>query len=181
MEKRWVTWIGILAMIWLIIGVFMPAGSLMQKIVFVTGAPTLYWVAMASRQHIFMALQLVVTLGAVLAFVPEIPDVFRYLIMLSATGMSVVWLDSHRGFRFWGVDSVLAVLGLMLIAIGLATPVSYPALFFSSLGLGGILVAIATEMSILKGIGSRMGLIWVILNLVFAWNPCLQIFHMIVR
>ncbi len=172
MRERLVTVVGLCAMTLLVVGVFLPGGSLAQKLLFVVGAPTLYFTARAGKQHLFMAFQLVVTLGALLAFVPQIPDMFRYLIMLSATGMAVVWLwgyHPNRGRLDW-----LGVLGLALIAVGLATPATvYPMLFFATPGVGGLVVAVCAAVQIADG--WRLGWIWLILNLLFAANPLYQL------
>lgn len=178
MKQQLITWIGILSMIVLVYGMFITAGSLTQKIIFVVGAPVLFVVAAAEKRVVFMALQLVVWAGAILAFFPEVLSWPRYLIMLCAMIVAVTWIVKKRGLRYWKTDWT-GVLGLSLIAVGLATQVDlFPVLFFASLAAGGILVAAAAIISISEGF--RLGWIWVVLNALFVCNPIHQLWRIFV-
>jgi len=172
-NKQWATWLGIFAMVLLVIGAFLPGGCLAQKILFVVGAPTLGVTAVVNRQAMFSGLQIVVTVGAVVAFFPTMPNEARYLLMLFLAAFVTYWLWDD-GYYEQDRSGWIGTAGLALIAVGLATPVAlYPLLFFVALGLGGLLVAVYSGFSIAGGF--RLGWIWLILNLLFAANPLMQL------
>lgn len=176
MNKRWATWLGLVAMMLLVVGAFLPGGSLTQKILFIVGAPTLGVTAVVNRQPMFSALQGVVTLGAILVFFPALPVEPRYILMLGGAVLAVCWLGDSGYYRH-DRSGWVGTVGLTLIAIGLATPAAqYPLLFFVALGFGGLLVALYSGFSIAGGF--RLGWIWLILNLLFAANPFLQLVRM---
>ena len=163
--------IGIIAMILLVAGTIAESGSLLQKILFVVGAPVLGITAYLSKQKMFAILQAVATIGAALAFLMVMPEL-RYAIMLGAAAIGIGYLikSNHYEKDKWGI---LGTIGLVLIAIGFATnPLQYPRLFGFLLGFGGMLIAVYSAIGFFH-YKIRISLIWLILNVMFSINQIL--------
>ena len=76
--------IGILGMVLSVIGTLVEGGSLEQKILFLVGASFLITTAFWNRQKMFVALQAVILVGAVLGFFPGVLAGIKFLIMASS-------------------------------------------------------------------------------------------------
>ncbi len=167
--------IGIIAMVGLVIGTFLEGGSLIQKAIFLIGAVILTSVAYANKQKMFMIIEMVVSLSSLLALW-NVTAHAKYLIFIGASFLGVGYLIKIKLSKengWWPIGA----LGLLLLAAGFATSaVNYPILFNSFLGFGGIIVAIysAIELFLFK---TRIASIWLILNVFFALNPMLIVFH----
>lgn len=167
--------IGIAAMILLVWGTIFESGSLIQKLLFVIGAPILGFTAHLNKQKMFAVLQAVVTIGAVLAFFDWLPSVLKYAVMLGSGLAGVGHLlktDYSRDDPWWPLGG----LGLLSIAIGFATnPVARPLLFNFLLGAGGLLVALYSAIGFFH-LKVRIAAIWLVLNVIFSINPLLFVF-----
>lgn len=171
----WPILIGIIAMLLLVYGTLSESGSQIQKVLFVVGAPMLGITAYFNKQKIFMVLQLIVTLGAMLAFFPGLERENTYLLMGAAGTLGVHYLNKTKCFKNTE-EELSSVVGLILIAFGFATnPVTDPLLFGIFLGFGGLLVALYSAIQFFT-YKIKIAIIWLILNILFSINPILLIF-----
>ncbi len=163
--------VGLIAMILLVMGTFVEGGSFLQKILFVIGASVLGVVAYFNKQKIFTILQAVATIGAILAFISLAPT-FRYGIMLGSAAIGIYYLIKKQSYKAdpWGI---IASLGLILFAIGLATnPLQSPIVWSLAFIFGGVLVATYSAIGFFKN-KIKIAVIWLILNLLLTVNPIL--------
>ncbi len=164
--------IGMAAMVLLVIGTAVEPGSLLQKIIFVIGAPVLGFTAHLNGQKMFAVLQVVVAIGAVLAFFDWLPSVLKYVIMIGSglAGVGHLLKINYSKEDLWWP---LGGLGLFSIAAGFATsPVASPLLFNFLLGAGGLLVALYSAIGFFH-LKVRIAAIWLVLNVIFSVNPLL--------
>lgn len=162
--------IGIAAMILLVIGTFMPGGSLQQKVLFVIGAPTLGLTAHLSKQKMFTVLQAVVTMGALLGFFSTAPAILRYAIMLGSAALGLGYLvraNYSKEDWWWPIGG----LGLLGFAFSFATnAIAYPTIFNLLIIFGGALMAIYSAIGFFK-LKVKIAAIWLILNILLTINP----------
>ena len=167
--------IGVIAMVLLIIGTLVEGGTLVQKLLFVIGSPILGLTAYLNKQKMFTTLQIIVTIGAILAFFNNISVILNYAVMISSSLFGLGYLIKINYFKedmWWPVGG----LGLLIIATGFATSaVDYPIMFNSLLGIGGILVALYSAIGFFH-LKVRIAVIWLILNVVFSINPLIIVF-----
>jgi len=159
-------------MLLLVAGTLAEGGSLLQKILFLIGAPALGITAYVDKQKMFTVLQAVATLGAVLAFFPSVSEAARYCLMGAVAIVGLAYLVRRGYFSSdrWGW---LGSAGLILIAMGFATdPVSSPLLFGIFLGVGGLAVAAYSAISFFH-YKVRIAVMWLVLNVIFSINPIL--------
>lgn len=165
---------GVLAMVGLVVGTFLQGGSLAQKFLFLVGAMALTILAYLNRQKMFMVIEIVVSLSAILAFV-SMATQLKYLILIGASIIGVGYLIKINFFKedkWWPIGG----LGLLLIAAGLATDATtYPFLFNLFLGLGGIFVAIYSAIGLFL-FKVKIAVIWLILNIFFSISPMIAVF-----
>jgi len=171
-EKRNVLllYIGVAAMLALIIGVLSEGGSLFQKILFVSATPVLGVLAYVNKQKMLLSMQTILTISALLAFFSDIPDQIRYLLLVGIAVLSVGYLFRSGYYKKdpWGV---IGSAGLLLIAAGYVTNATlYPLLFNSLLGFGGLLFAIYSGIEFWH-YKVRIASLWFILNVIFAIKP----------
>lgn len=170
--------IGIIAMILLVVGTLVEGGSLLQKLLFVIGAPVLGFTAYLNKQKMFITLQIVVTIGAILAFFGNLPSFLRYTIMIGSGIIVVGYLIKTNYFKedvWWPLGG----LGLLSIAVGFATnAVAYPILFNLLLGTGGVLVALYSAIGFFH-LKVKIAAIWLVLNVIFSINPLIIVFSQI--
>ncbi len=162
---------GIIAMVLLVSGTVSESGSILQKILFVTGATILGITAYLNKQKMFVVLQAVATIGAILAFFPDLPEI-KYALMVGSAIIGIVYLSTTGYYKQdeWGI---LGSIGLVLVAIGFATnPVRYPTIFGFLLGFGGIAIAAYSAIGFFK-YKVKISLIWLVLNIIFSINPIL--------
>ena len=69
-------------MVLLIIGTLVEGGTLVQKLLFVIGSPILGLTAYLNKQKMFTTLQIIVTIGAILAFFNNISVILNYTVMI---------------------------------------------------------------------------------------------------
>lgn len=165
---------GVLAMTGLVVGTFLQGGSLAQKLLFLIGAIALTILAYLNKQKMFMVIEIVVSLSAILAFM-NMATQLKYLILIGASIVGVTYLIKINFFKedgWWPIGG----LGLLLIAAGLATDAtSYPFLFNLFLGLGGIFVAIYSAIGLFL-FKAKIAAIWLILNIFFSVSPMMVVF-----
>ncbi len=173
--KKYSLNIGLFGMILLIIGVVVEAGSVFQKILFLIGALILTLVAYLDKQKMLLVLEIIITIGAILAFYSRLSNLTKYSILLGLATIGIGYLIKINYFRvdrFWPIGG----LGLVGIAIGLATnALANPVLFNASLGFGSILIAIYSAISFFY-LKIKVSLIWLILNIIFAIKPLIVLF-----
>jgi len=163
-------YIGVAAMLALIVGVLSEGGSLFQKILFVSATPVLGVLAYVNKQKMLLSMQTVLTISALLAFFSDIPDQIRYLLLIGIAVLSVGYLFrcEYYGKDPWGL---IGSAGLLLIAAGYVTNATlYPLLFNSLLGFGGLLFAIYSGIEFWH-YKIRIASLWFILNVIFAIKP----------
>ncbi|GAI38382.1 unnamed protein product, partial [marine sediment metagenome] len=159
-------------------GTIVEGGSLEQKLLFVIGAPILGFTAYLNKQKMFVTLQIVIVIGAILAFFGSLPASLRYAIMVGSGIFGIGYLikvNYSKEDVWWPLGG----LGLLSIAIGLTTnAVAYPLLFNSLLGTGGVLIALYSAIGFFH-LKVRIAAIWLILNVIFSINPLRIVFSQI--
>ncbi len=170
--------IGIIAMSLSVAGTIVESGSLIQKSLFLIAATGLGFTAYWNKQKMFVTLQVVVIIGAALAFFDWLPPVLKYAMMIGSGLVGIGHLlktDYSKEDKWWPLGG----LGLLGIAIGFATnPVSSPLLFNLLLGSGGLLVALYSAIGFFH-LKVRIAAIWLVLNVIFSINPLLFVFSRI--
>lgn len=171
-------YIGIVAMLALIIGVLSEGGSLFQKILFASATPVLGVIAYLNKQKMLVGLQTVLTLSALLALVSEF-DQIRYFLLLGVAVLCIGYLFRIRYYEKdpWGL---IGSAGLMLIAVGYVTDATaYPLLFNALLGFGGLMFAIYSGVEFWH-YKIRIASLWFILNIVFAIKPLWMVIQLVI-
>ena len=164
--------IGIVAMILLAAGTFVEGGSLLQKLLFLIGAPALAFTAYLNKQKMFMIIQIIATIGSALAFLTSFSDILRYSVMIGSGFLGIGYLIKIK-YSKEDVWWPLGGLGLLSIAIGFATnAIAYPVQFNFLLASGGILVALYSAIGFFH-MKVRIAAIWLVLNIIFSISPIL--------
>ena len=172
--KRYALVISIAGMILMIVGAIIEGGCLLQKILFLSGVLTLGLAACLNKQKMFIVMQIVLSIGAVLAFCGWLSLFLRYFIMSGASLIGIFYLikiNFSKKDAWWPLGGM----GLLILAVGLATDaINFPILFNSLLLGGGILIATysAIEYFCFK---VKLAIIFLILNLIFSINPLIII------
>ncbi len=172
--------IGIVAMVLIIIATLAQGGSLLQKTLFLIGAPVLGLTAWTNKQKMFIVLQIVVSLGAVLAFFSGVPQEARYAVIVGGGVVGMAYLTKTNYSRedaWWPLGG----LGLLVLAAGLATDAAAnPLMFNSLLAAGGIIVALYSAIGFFH-LKVRIAAIFLVLNIIFVINPALIILSQVVK
>jgi hypothetical protein len=167
-----VFYIGIVAMVLLLVGVFSEPASLLQRSLFLVGAIGLAFTAYTNKQWMLFVLQIVISIGSVFAFV-QISHILKYVLLLGASLAGIAYLRS-RGRYSTDVWGIVSSIGLFLIAAGLATDaIAHPFFFGLFLGVGSLLVASYSFVDYFIN-KHDPAMIWLVLNIVFAINPLLM-------
>jgi membrane-associated HD superfamily phosphohydrolase len=129
-------YVAIVAMIVLVFAVsFLNFGSLLQKILLLVGAFVLFLVAKFGNQKVLQSVELIVTIGAILAFF-DLAPLYALVIMLVAAIVLVVYLFSIEHYKKEPIGAIGSV-GFILLAIGLSFNTgSNPLITGFSLGFG---------------------------------------------
>jgi hypothetical protein len=174
LPEKYSVHIGIISMTLLILGTFAEPGSTTQKMLFLLPAPTLGYTAYVAKQRMFTALQAVVTIGALLAFLPHLPLSVRYIILAISALAGVTYLIKNQYIKidkYWPLGGI----GIFLLAFGYSTnPITDAKNFSILLATGGLLVAAYSAIGYFK-LKNKIALIWLILNILFIINPILLI------
>ncbi|MFH1520399.1 MAG: hypothetical protein ABID61_02020 [Candidatus Micrarchaeota archaeon] len=172
-----VFYIGLVAMLLLLVGVFSEPASLQQKVLFLIGAIVLTAVARINKQEMLFTLQIIITLGSSLAFI-DVGSIIKYIVLLGAAVVGVGYLVLTKNYKNDKITFVCTI-GLILIAAGMATDAKiYPLYFGLFLGFGGLLVAFYSFIDYFFN-KDKIAIIWFILNLVFAVNPLMQVLSLL--
>jgi len=167
----WTFYFGIVAMFLLLVGVISQPASLLQKSLFLIGALMLTITAYLNVQWMLFVLQVVISLGAIIAFM-GMGEIVNYTLLLGAALIGTAGLVRAKHFKSdpW---SIVSCVGLFLVAAGIATDAIAHQLFFGLfLGVGSLLVALYSFVDYYFK-KDNIAIIWFILNLVFAINPIL--------
>lgn len=153
--------IGVIGLLCAIVGNLYP-GTMMQKYLYLAGGVLLMVSALLEKQEYFIALEVVVIVSALLAFLPEY-EWLKMGVPLLLSLFSVAYLYS-RGLLNSAL-SLLGVAGLVFLGLGYATlnPVIYL--------LGGLVLTVYSAGSYFKGV--RIALLWAILNAIFSFTALL--------
>ncbi len=167
-----VLYIGISAMILLLIGVVSEPASLLQRSLFVIGALMLTLCAYLGRQGTLFVLEIVISLGSMFAFL-AISDVVKYAVLLGAALVGIIYLRLTKKYDSgaWGIVSSA---GLLLVGAGFATDATAHPLYFGLLlGVGSLVIALYSFVDYYYD-KHDVAAIWVVLNIIFAINPLLM-------
>lgn len=139
-----------------------------QKLSYLISAVLLLLSSILERQKFFIALQIIIVSGTLIAFAPigvflkaSVPILLSMfaIIYFIATGQ---WKDRVTGF---------GCLGIAILAVGYA--VTNPVIYF----LGAFILAIYSFISYRRGI--TIALVWAILNVMFAITAAVGIYKML--
>lgn len=172
-------YVGIVAMILLIVGVLSEGGSLFQKLLFACATPVLGVIAYINKQKMLVSLQTVLTISALLALVSGVPDQIRYVLLI---GVAVLCIGYLFKIKYYGKDpwGLIGSAGLLLIAAGYVTDaVSQPLLFNALLGFGGLLFAIYSGIEFWH-YKIKIASLWFVLNVIFAIKPLWMVIQMVI-
>jgi len=172
--KKHTLYLSLTAMAMLITGVFLPWGSLAQKILFLVGAGVMTLRAFIDKVTMFKVLECVIVVGSTLAFFPTLPSIRRYSVMWIAAVIAVIYLIK---IKLYEEDHAMFLwtAGLVALAIGFATnAVTSPILF--NILLGGGAIALAAYSSVYYFWNKvRISMIFMILNIIFAIKPIIYL------
>lgn len=154
---KWVSiQIGILGLLCAIIGNLYPA-TMLQKHLYLAGGVLLFISALLEKQEYFIALEVVVIVSALLAYLPGHDPLKMFTpVLLSLVSFAYLY---HRGMLSSSLNYV-GVAGLLLLGLGYATLI--PLIYFA----GGVVLTIYSTASYFKGV--NIAILWAILNLVFS-------------
>jgi hypothetical protein len=156
-KTKWLSiQIGVVGLLCAIIGNLYPE-TMLQKHLYLAGGVLLFISALREREEYFIALEVVVTICALLAYLPDHGEL-KMAVPLVLSLFSIAYLYYRGLLRSW--LSLVGVTGLVLLGLGYATlnPLIYLA--------GGIVLTIYSAVSYYRGVG--IALLWAILNAVFA-------------
>ena len=164
--------IGLTAMVLAVLATLVEPGSLLQKTLFLVAVPTLGLAAFLDGHKLFFVLQGITTVSAVMAFF-TVPDSAKFFLLGFGVivGFAFLWREKYfKSDPYW----VVGGLGLLGLASGLAmNAVTQPLLFYSFLGLGGLLIAVYSGIQFFY-LKVRIAGIWLVLNVLFSLNPLLM-------
>ena len=175
--ERWALLVGVGGMLLLVGGTFFEAGMRLQKYLFLVGAVALGVTAYVNGERMLTTLQIVISLGAVLAFFQHISTWVRLAVLLGPAVFGIGWLlylDYRDQDRWWLIGGA----GLVLLAVAFAISGSNPFVFNATLALGTGLVLIYSFVSFYVE-GVRLQVVWVVLNAVFVLNPAVNTLSML--
>ena len=169
--------IGLTAMLVAVAATLAEPGSLFQKVLFLFAVPVLGLAAFLGGHKLFFVLQAVMTISAVLAFFP-VPDSAKLSLLGAGTvlGFGFLYREGYlESDPYW----LIGALGLLGLALGLAMDaVTQSLLFYSLLGIGGLLIAVYSGIQFFY-LKVRIAGIWLALNLLFSLNPLLMVFSIL--
>ena len=169
-------YIGIFALLLLIYVIsFISFGSILQRLLILFGAFLLFVVATFGKQKVLQALELVVAIGSIVSFL-SLTALYALALMLFVAIIMVIYLYSISHYRKEPIG-LMGSFGFVLLALGLAVNNGANTLIASSaLGFGALTIAIYSGGAFLL-YKNRIQLIFVVLNIAFAINPFILLFH----
>ncbi len=149
--------LGVIGMLIIITGTLITPLQQPQKLCYLMGGLFLLLSSILERQLFFTLLQTVISSGALIAFAPIAPF-YKALVPISLSIIVIIYLIKQGMLK----DPLnrLGCLGLVFLAIGYA--ITLPLIYF----LGGVCLTLFSFAAFKQGI--RLGLVWGILNAVFA-------------
>jgi len=155
--------IGAIGLLCAIVGNLYPA-TMLQKYLYLAGGVLLMISALLEKQEYFIALEVVVIVSALLAFLPELAWL-KMGVPLLLSLFSIAYLYS-RGL----LNSALSLLGVAgLVFLGLGYAILNPVIYL----LGGVVLTAYSLGSYFKGVG--IALLWAILNAIFSVTALLTL------
>jgi len=165
--------VGIVAMFLLVVASTLEGGTLLQQWLFLVPPPVLFAVAYVKDEAMLVSLEVVVLIGAILAFFPSLSPAIRFILLGGSAFLAVGYLIRINYLaqdRYWPVGGA----GLMILATGISIAGTQPIVFNSLLVLGSVLLTIYSLLCFLF-LGVRIQAIWVILNVAFGITPSLRL------
>lgn len=156
-----------------IAGTVTPQGTVLQRSLFLASASILGVTAYRSGQTMLTILQIVVSISAILAFIPFITVLKRLLLVLGPAIIATAYLiriEHREADPYWPVGAA----GLLLLAGGLSLSGTAPLMFNLLLAIGAAIIAVYAAIQYIVDDVS-IQLIWVLLNVVFMINPLLNV------
>jgi hypothetical protein len=165
--------VGIGAMILLVAASTLEGGTPLQKWLFLVPPPVLFAVAYLNEEAMLASLEVVVQIGAILAFFPSLSPSVRFTFLGGSALLAVGYLiriDYLAEDRYWPVGGT----GLVILATGISISGTQPVVFNSLLVLGSILLGVYSLLGFFA-LGVRIQAIWVVLNVAFGVAPGLRL------
>ena len=152
---------------------FLSFGSPLQKILIVSGALVLFFVAAFGNQKVLEALQLVLVVGAGLAFI-QLSPLISLSIMLFVAVLMVAYLYSIKHYRKEPIAAI-GSLGFILFAIGLSFNTgSNPLITGLAISSGALAITAYSAIAfVLYRI--RLQIAWATLNFLLAISPIMLV------
>jgi len=171
-------YIGIFGMISAVAGSLVEGGSLLQKVLFLVGGTTMTITAFVSKHKMYSALEVIVVIGTLLAFFSSLSTYSRYAIMLLPAIFAIVYLLKVKYFH-GDKFGIVGGIGLVLLACGFATDALFmPVVFYSLLFVSALFLALYSLLQIVF-YRTKIAWLWMILNIVFAFGPAMNLIKML--
>jgi hypothetical protein len=165
--------VGIGAMLLLVVASTLEGGTFLQKVLFLVTPPALFGVAYVNDEAMLASLEVVVQIGAILAFFPSLSPAVRFALLGGAALLAVGYLiriDYLAEDRYWPLGGT----GLVVLATGISIAGTQPVAFNGLLVLGSVLLGVYSLLGFFA-LGVRIQAIWVVLNVAFGVSPGLRL------
>lgn len=156
-----------IGMIFPIAGNFLPP-SFERNLCFVMGSVLMLIGAMIEREEFFSVLQLIVLVGAAMAFTPW-TLIVRASIPIVTTAVILLWF--YVSGRMEDRLTLFGSFGIAVLALGYA--VMNPVIYF----MGGVILTVYASMAFYRGV--KIAIIWAILNFFFAIAAAINIYRFV--
>lgn len=141
----------------------------MQKVCYLSGGVCMLISAGLERQLFFTVLQLIISIGALTAFIPLLPTV-KAAIPLVFSVIAIFYL-ANKGLLKDRL-SILGCVGLIILAIGYA--ITHPIVYW----LGAMVLTIYSFIAYRRGV--TIALLWGILNAVFVVTASVAVYRLFI-
>lgn len=158
--------LSILGMFFVIVGTLVMDVTL-QKNCYLVGGISMLLSAALERQAFFVVLQSIISVGALVAFLP-IASVLKAAIPLCLGVIAIICFARRKMLQDW--LAVLGCVGIILIAAGYA--IAHPLVYF----LGAVVLTIYSFAAYKRGVA--IGLLWGILNVIFAITSSVAVYRL---
>ncbi len=171
--KKYSLHIAIISMIWLVVGTFLTAGILAQKLLFLIWAIGLLYSSYLQKNWVFTYLEVVALAGSLLAFFFFDP-IYKYII-LGIIWIIIMWfvfkqklLQKEKYWVFW-------ILWLTMLALWYASNSGWNlAFFFWFLWLGSLFMCVYSACAI-HFQKDKLAIIFLVLNILFMISPSIEL------
>ncbi|MDC0358026.1 hypothetical protein OAO01_04350 [Oligoflexia bacterium] len=140
----------------------------LQKVLFLAGAVMMFLAAVLEQQRFFIALQVILLSGTLIAFAP-LEAWMKVAVPISVSAITVLAL--YRVGAFEDKLGRLGAVGMTVLAIGYA--ITHPAVYL----VGGATLALYAWNSYRAGV--QLAILWAVLNAVFAVTAGVGLYRMI--